>query len=125
MRNNNVSQEEITNSRLMPKPVENDERPVWDYVIDDVRKKANQYKHAHYLIGLMENRKDFGFKKYGTYLQVHNGRPVEIDLLQELLDSVVYAKQMVLERNGDLQAETIYQNCLMNLKLAVNYFFKD
>lgn len=38
-------------------------------------------------------RKDLGLQRYGSLLQAHNGRDALQDLLEELLDAVVYAKQ--------------------------------
>ena len=48
----------------------------------------------------MEDRRQTGIKKYGTPLQAHNGRDALIDLYQELLDAVVYTRQLILERDG-------------------------
>ena len=42
-------------------------------------------------------RSDMGEKKYGTPLRTFNGRNAMMDLYQELLDSVMYAKQVLME----------------------------
>lgn len=42
-------------------------------------------------------RSDMVEKKYGTPLRTFNGRNAMMDLYQELLDSVMYAKQVLME----------------------------
>ncbi len=66
-----------------PKPKANDLPAVWDLVVAD-----------------MSARDKEGRRKYGVPLQPHNGRDVLIDLYQELLDAVVYARQAIFERDG-------------------------
>lgn len=43
-------------------------------------------------------RAEAGVKKYGTPLMSHNGRDAREDLRQELLDALMYAAQMEMER---------------------------
>ena len=45
----------------------------------------------------LKSRSDMGEKKYGTPLRTFNGRNAMMDLYQELLDSVMYAKQVLME----------------------------
>lgn len=45
----------------------------------------------------LKARSDMGEKKYGTPLRTFNGRNAMMDLYQELLDSVMYAKQVLME----------------------------
>lgn len=53
------------------------------------------------LIKDLHHRKQFGFGKYGTYLMSNNGRNALVDLYQELLDAVIYCKQIMIEtENG-------------------------
>jgi hypothetical protein len=66
-----------------PPPVPNAGRPVWDLVIDDMRE-----------------RDAIGRARYGTPLQSHNGRDALMDLYQELLDAVVYIRQVIEERDA-------------------------
>ena len=49
----------------------------------------------------MEARRQFGIDKYGTPLQVGNGRNHLIDLYQELLDAVVYLRAEIEQRNQE------------------------
>lgn len=44
------------------------------------------------------NRGDYGLRKYGTKLTVHNGRDALMDAYEEALDLVVYLRQMIEER---------------------------
>ena len=45
----------------------------------------------------LKARSCMGEKKYGTPLRTFNGRNAMIDLYQELLDCVMYAKQVLME----------------------------
>lgn len=64
-----------------PPPIPNASVPVWDLVMAD-----------------MEERDRVGRARYGTPLQTHNGRDALVDLYQELLDAVVYIRQVIEER---------------------------
>jgi hypothetical protein len=66
-----------------PEPVKNNYPAVWDLVIKDI-----------------QDRDQFGQKKYNTRLQPFNGRNVLRDLYQELLDSVVYVRQLIFEQEN-------------------------
>lgn len=47
----------------------------------------------------MEDRRLVGIRRYGTPLQPFNGRDALVDLYQELLDAVVYIRQLITERD--------------------------
>jgi len=49
------------------------------------------------LIALLEERRALGIARYGTSLQIFNGRDGFIDTLQELLDASAYIQQVVTE----------------------------
>lgn len=53
----------------------------------------------------MEERREFGIAKYGTPLQVGNGRNALVDAYQEALDLCVYLKQAIEGCNANLQAK--------------------
>ncbi len=63
-----------------PDPVSNDLPALWDLVIQD-----------------MQQRDSIGLKNYGTRLQPFNGRDSLQDLSEELLDGLVYLKQVQFE----------------------------
>jgi hypothetical protein len=44
------------------------------------------------------DRTRLGIQRYGTGLQAHNGRDGLQDLYEELLDAIMYTKQLMLER---------------------------
>lgn len=44
------------------------------------------------------DRRQVGISRYGTALQPHNGRDALRDLYEELLDAVMYVKQVMVER---------------------------
>jgi hypothetical protein len=73
-----------------PLPVVNDESFVQDLVIAD-----------------FEARKAVGIERYGTPLQAFNGRNVDLDLYEELLDATTYLKQKLVERES--MAETVVE----------------
>tara|TARA_R110002110_G_scaffold198832_3_gene409429 strand:- start:8478 stop:8768 length:291 start_codon:yes stop_codon:yes gene_type:complete len=54
---------------------------------------------------LLLERIEFGKKKYGTALHTHNGRDPWIDWLQEQLDGVQYAAQMLKEETWISKAD--------------------
>ena len=66
-----------------PAPKRNAHPAVWPLVVAD-----------------MQQRDQVGREQYGTPLQPHNGRDALVDLYQELLDSVVYCRQLIYERDG-------------------------
>jgi len=72
-----------------PEPVKNELPAIWDLVMQDIK-----------------DRDQFGEKKYGTRLQPFNGRNVLKDLYQELLDSVVYVRQLIYEQENELRRAT-------------------
>jgi len=49
---------------------------------------------------LMEARKEFGLRKYGTILQPGNGRDHLEDALDELADALVYLRCAIYEERG-------------------------
>lgn len=65
-----------------PTPKHNDSTPIWDLVIDDMRK-----------------RDQTGRERYGTPLQANNGRDALQDAYEEALDLAVYLRQAIEERN--------------------------
>lgn len=104
-------------STKQPKPTPNDEKPVWDYVIED------EWAHKE-LTTLFENRKQFGFEKYKTHLQPFNSRNAKEDLLQELLDALVYAKQTQIEnKNSKIGTRFEYIYYSIAVILDENYEF--
>jgi len=61
----------------------------------------------------LQARADWGLAKYQTYLHTNNGRDAMVDLYQELLDAVMYAKQSLLERESTIDK-------LIRLRTLVN-----
>lgn len=49
------------------------------------------------LIKDLLDRSEFGIQKYGTPLMTFNKRDAIVDLYQELLDAIVYCKQIMME----------------------------
>lgn len=70
-----------------PPPVPNNNSSIHDLIIQD-----------------LQQRKDFGLEKYGTLLQLGNGRKTAVDLHQEMLDAVVYSRLLIEEQNAIIKA---------------------
>ena len=45
----------------------------------------------------IEARIELGKERYGTLLQTHNGRDALVDLYEELMDALMYTKQLMME----------------------------
>jgi hypothetical protein len=67
---------------MQPPPEPNASRPIWDLVIADMRARDN-----------------VGRERYGTPLQMNNGRDALVDAYQEALDLCVYLRQAIEERD--------------------------
>lgn len=52
---------------------------------------------ADRLIQLIRERKEFGITKYGVALQPNNNRDTKQDLLEEVLDALMYATALIME----------------------------
>ncbi len=65
-----------------PAPTPNNFPRIVDLVVDDLYQRA-----------------DMGLQKYGVPLQPFNGRDPEIDEYQELMDSLLYRRQRIYERD--------------------------
>lgn len=58
-----------------------------------------------------EGRDALGVRRYGTRLQVSNGRDALRDLLDEALDACAYSRQ-VAERTGEPEDWSIHRMCI-------------
>jgi hypothetical protein len=72
-----------------PLPVPNDRPSMHDLVVTD-----------------MLTRKSVGYQRYGSFLQPFNGRNGLRDLYEELLDAIVYVRQVIEEDNEHLGQAT-------------------
>lgn len=73
-----------------PLPVQNDADDIQSQVIADIAQ-----------------RRKVGISRYGTALQPHNGRDALLDLYEELLDGVMYVKQVMVERDQPLPGQVL------------------
>ena len=77
-----------------PIPTKNEKsRPVCTSLIE---KSSSDI--VKFLIG---ERRKFGIEKYGTELMSHNGRNMKKDLLEELIDALVYCEGVIIEEGKD------------------------
>lgn len=87
---------------MQPPPVKTDTPAVWPLILADLRSGAlveNRGDFRSLLISACEERHRFGLEKYGTPLQVLNGRDPLVDALDEALDLMAYTRQR-LEQVG-------------------------
>ncbi len=64
-----------------------------------VQQLGHDPRYTNILCRLQERAK-FGLQKYGTYLHPNNGRDAEADLEAEVLDAVMYAAQLYVEKRN-------------------------
>lgn len=85
-----------------PEPLPTTGRLVWEMVIWD-----------------MKERDSIGRERYGTPLQVDNGRDALIDAYQEQLDHVVYLRQEIERRRLPLERIATLAQRIMDLETAI------
>lgn len=86
---------------LTAPPTTNNSPSVWPLIVENLRSLGTAYQR---LADLAEERHAFGRAKYGTPLQVENGRDPLVDALQEALDCMAYTRQHYERVRHDAQA---------------------
>ena len=81
-----------------PLPVPSDGPSMHDLVCADLDARWTHRLSTGIVSDLLA-RKQLGLERYGSLLQAHNGRDALLDLYEELLDALVYARQ-VREETG-------------------------
>lgn len=102
-------------TRGEPAPVPNDGQSIHDLVGQDIQEHYTMYsaRDVAALTCELFARKQFGFKKYGTYLQAHNGRNALNDAIDELCDLLVYVRQDMAEYpNHQVSLRRVYSDLL-------------
>jgi hypothetical protein len=103
-----------------PAPIKKTTASIHDLVILDL---TGLHSGTNLLCMEVWNRKAIGLAEYGTPLQAHNGRDCETDAIEEMVDSICYLKQGLIE--GKFYLEPAYHRAIalavdtINLK-AVN-----
>ncbi len=64
------------------------------------------------VIADMHTREQTGIERYGTALHPHNGRDALRDLYEELLDGVMYVRQLIAERDNPGRHDYLSTACL-------------
>lgn len=96
-------------------------RSVHDMVREDIA-TANGLR-SHVLADLIDERKRFGFAKYGQVLQVEDPkRRAEMDLLEELGDALCYAKRAT-ERDVP-GAHLVYQALMETALTCAEWWYR-
>lgn len=99
-----------------PTPITTDEPAVIDLIIADIEGTFMELDYG-VLIPHLLDRKAFGIKKYGTPLQVSNGRDHRHDAFQEIQDMLAYLRQGV-ERGDENMKVFYYQAIVMAAEFA-------
>lgn len=118
-----------------PAPVHTEGPSMHDLVCIDLRghtfaqlRVSDATKHQ--MLDYLKYRKAYGLNKYGTVLQANNGRNSRQDALEEVVDLIVYLKQMMIEFPNDgyavvaySAAMTAYANIIksMNVNGGITY----
>lgn len=69
---------------------------------DQPAPKPGGYPVQAVLIAAIQQRMEFGLKKYGRPLETHNGRDPLLDMWEEMMDMISYFTQFVLEQGTKL-----------------------
>jgi ABC-type amino acid transport substrate-binding protein len=85
-----------------PPPQKTDSPEVWPIIVERLEREG-----LDDLAELARARDQFGRQKYGTALQVDNGRDPLADLMQEALDAMAYSRQYY-EREKTEDAYDLY-----------------
>lgn len=96
-----------------PLPVPNDGPSMHDLVCADLEARWTA-RLSPGIVSDMQARKQLGLERYGCLLQKNNGRDAKLDLYEELLDAVAYAKQVQVERGG-VDISTVYDSLITAL----------
>ena len=91
-----------------PAPIGNDKVAIWEEVIKDFNESCPDSAVKTALLKDMSDRDRWGRTKYGVPLKPFNGRDSLVDLYQEFLDAIVYAKQYQIENPSDLSLNIPY-----------------
>lgn len=109
---------ENNNNQKQPLPIQlPEESYIYTEVIEDVRDLfcySNENDRIADMIVLdIHKRSHIGYETYGTFLQAFNGRSAVQDFLEELLDGILYLRQMVDE--GILPPTSSFYRDYLNL----------
>jgi 8-oxo-dGTP pyrophosphatase MutT (NUDIX family) len=77
-----------------PQPLPNGEGKV---VLDALLAELQPARHYDRVRVALSQRADYGLNKYGTLLRTFDGRDTRVDLVQELLDGMMYDKKLSME----------------------------
>ena len=97
-----------------PPPVPTDSPSVHDAVMAQLEPDSPAYR-------VIEGRKAFGFRKYGTPLQVDNGRDHLGDWLQEKGDAACYAWAAYIASGYDPELAGLFVDEMESLKRLADY----
>lgn len=112
-----------------PKPITQDSPGMHDLAIADISKALDNSSipdsELPAILGViaeLEERREFGLKKYETLLQANNGRNAVRDALDEALDLVVYMRQIIAERGvvQGMNLDNMYRNTI-EFAIALKY----
>lgn len=88
-----------------PDPIKNQHPATWDLVRADLLHHFPNHLMTDLLDEDMNERDTKGREDYGTPLQPFNGRDSLQDFFEEILDSIVYRKNYLLEK-GEIEDRT-------------------
>jgi hypothetical protein len=87
-----------------PLPVPGQGRSMHDLVVEDLLARPGMED----IVELFRQRRALGLERYGSLLQAFNGRDAQQDLLEELADAVVYARQIREEQSAPAVRDSLH-----------------
>jgi hypothetical protein len=101
-----------------PAPIKNSNVPIHDSVVMDLMISFDPDVNVGLLMKEIHDRKAIGLVTYDTPLQAFNGRDCETDAIEEMVDSICYLKQGIME--GKSYLEPIYYRAIALAVDAIN-----
>lgn len=102
-----------------PAPKPSDGPAVWDLVIADTERLLPNTPARRRLLADMRGRDDLGLARYGTRLQVGNGRSALLDSYYEDLDACVYRRLAIEKATSPGVKRRLQRNYEVRLRLAL------
>lgn len=90
-----------------------------EIVADDLARWTRSLEEDPVLVGAILARKQIGVERYGQALQTNDGRNNMADMVQELLDALIYAHKGTMESEPNTAAWFLYTETRYALGFAL------
>lgn len=89
-------------------------------VFDELRKQLGPYSRA-YLLPLIDEREAYGIAKYGQTLMSDDGRDTPTEVVNELLDALVYITKWSMQNPDSSHVKTYHRELRLMLADMVEF----